>query len=253
MKYISSIIRLSFCATLGVSIMSMPISVLAGSSGSLADSLQQSLKTQGWHESKTDDGSVIYRQTPTVSPSARKPEISMLDRKELGQALKGRGWQADWQDDGNLILRPKVKKNASKTEKSSADTVTQETVLPDMSAFEYWRVVKSDDGSMMFHPVTEQEAVNKTAATNTRHDQCDEPQIDSPTIAYPIDNWEEVYEVAHDWLAESGMVGLVVGQSRPIRRFEWFHLVNLVSEYSPYYPHYQIAIRASDGKVVLLQ
>ncbi len=253
MKNKSSIHRLSLYAMLSVSMMVMPIPVQSETTGSLADSLQQSLKAQGWHESKTEDGSVIYRQTPTVSPPIRKPAIPMFDRKALGQALKGRGWQADWQDDGSLVLRPKVKKNVTKTEKPSADTVTQETVLPDMSAFEYWRVVKSDDGAMMFYPVTEQEAVNKTAAINDRHDQCEEPKIDSQNIVLPVDQWEEVYQVAQHWLTESGMIGLVVGQSRPIRRFEWFHLVNLVSEHPPYYPHYQIAIRVSDGKVVLLQ
>jgi len=49
------------------------------------------------------------------------------------------------------------------------------------------------------------------------------------------------------------MTGLVVGHSRPVRRFEWFHLVNLVSEKPPYFTHYQLAIRAHDGKVVLLR
>lgn len=253
MKNNLSMNRLLVCAMFGVSLLTMPIIALADSSTSLAESLQKSLQEQGWHESKTDDGSVIYRQAPLIKQRASKADTTILDRKKLGQALKGRGWKADWLEDGSLILQPKANKHASKSTKPSTGKLKPETVLPDMSAFEYWRVVKSDDGSLVFRPVTKQEVVNKTAAKTASNEQCDEPPPDLKSIKLPVDKWEEVYQLADDWLSESGMTGLVVGHSRPVRRFEWFHLVNLVSEKPPYFTHYQLAIRAHDGKVVLLR
>lgn len=253
MKKLVSIYQRSMFTVLGISILAMPVTCLAGSSNSLADSLQQSLRAQGWHETIADDGNIIYRRTPLENKPVSQPEFFIQDRKDLGLALQNKGWNANWTDDGSLILRPKVNKQAAETETTSVASVSRETTLPDMSAFEYWRVVKSEDGSMVFHPVTKEEAIKETVVKVSRHDECLEAITESETINLPVDQWEEVYEIAQNWLAESGVTGLAVGHSRPVSRSEWFHLVNLVSEYPPYYVHYKIAIRASDGKVVVLQ
>lgn len=238
-------------ALIGLCLTVLPVNGLADTQ--LSDSLQQSLKAQGWLESNADDGSVIYSQ----STSRPKPVVETAsvtqDRKKLGETLHQRGWQADWNEDGSLVLKPRPQIAASSSGSKEKVQSTKALSLPDLSKFEYWRVTKGEDGTMSFHPVPDIEMTNSQSRSSppAKQQQCEEQNTE--TVLLPVDQWEEVYEIAQGWLNKSGMSGLMVGPARPLRRSERFYLVNFVSEFPPYAVQFQIAIRASDGRIILMQ
>ena len=232
-----------------VSLICTFFSLSAMADTQLVDSLKDSLKAQGWQPSESEDGSLIYRHGDgsNKNPAESKTVSVKQNNTKLVKALQSKGWDASWKDDGSLVLHPKSPKETV-TVKKAVTTVS----IPDLSGFEYWRVSKAADGSMVFRPVDKASITeNETAAAGSQ--PCTEDATEAAKFDLPIDQWEEVYELAQDWLKGSGLSGLMVGTSRPVRRYQWFHLVNLVSDHPPYLIRYQIAIRASDGKVVKLR
>ncbi len=240
-------------ALIGLWLTALPINGFADTQ--LSDSLQQSLKAQGWQKSKADDGSVIYSQ----STSQPKPAVETVrvtqDRKKLGETLHQSGWQADWNEDGSLVLKPRPQIAASSSGSKVKDQPIKASPLPDLSKFEYWRVIKGKDGTMSFHPVADVEMTkaDSRSSSHAKQQQCEQQKTETQTVLLPVDQWEEVNEIARGWLQKSGVEGLRVGHSRPFRRSEWFYLVNLVNDFPPYALQFQIAIRATDGQVVLMK
>jgi hypothetical protein len=65
----------------------------------------------------------------------------------------------------------------------------------------------------------------------------------------PIDQWTEANEIAKEWVVSIGEKGLTVGMIRKILRV---YLVSIVQDVKPYALQHQIAIRQSDGHVIVL-
>ncbi|MBL3528863.1 MAG: hypothetical protein JMN27_14960 [gamma proteobacterium endosymbiont of Lamellibrachia anaximandri] len=229
----------------------IPLVTLAEADTGLTDSLKRSLKAQGWQEDQQEDGSVIYRQTPVQSESENTPlGTDGQQREQFGKALDGRGWQADWDPDGSLILRPQRSAAVQAVGTHPAPTDSETDLIPDLPGFKYWRIEKGEDGAMLFHPLPKPPGTEVTTSNQTAVERCEGYQFDTARVSLPVDQWPEANELAQKWLERSGLHGLLVGKIRKILRI---YLVSLVDDTSPYALKHQLAIRASDGHVMLLE
>ncbi|MEW8562137.1 MAG: hypothetical protein AB2541_08525, partial [Candidatus Thiodiazotropha sp.] len=231
--------------------LSIPLASLAEQQLTLSESLRESLLQQGWQEYVASDGSVIYRQpnkeTATDNQSA-KVETANLHR--FGDALQDRGWQVEWDDEGMLVLRP-GEAGSLPAQASTQPAKSHSDALPaDLSGFKYWHIERGEDGALLFHPLksdpTSQPATS-VAMEQATECRIDHFQLDSDQL--PIDEWSEVHELAKKWIDASEEAGLLVGRIRKVRRV---YLVSLVGDIEPYRLQHQLAIRESDGGVILI-
>ncbi|MCU7931630.1 MAG: hypothetical protein KZQ90_12580 [Candidatus Thiodiazotropha sp. (ex Codakia rugifera)] len=224
---------------------------LADENTQLSDSLRNSLQAQGWQEYQAADGSVIYH-LPTIRAEAGNQDVSSTDeqRNQLGSALEQSGWQAEWSEDGSLILRPQAGNKPLETVKEPSPANTQVDVIPDLPGFDYWRIERDDDGSVRFHPVEISPVTGASNSDSAVLGQCEGYQLQLENVSLPIDEWSEITKLARDYLQLSGFQGLQVGRVRKVLRI---YLVSLVEEVAPYRLVHQLAVRASDGKVMLLE
>ena len=121
---------------------------------------------------------------------------------------------------------------------------------PDLPGFEYWRIEKQDDGSLRFHPLAKASGSSAPAAQAITLGRCEGIEIQHAAISLPVDQWSEAKALAQGWLSSAGLQGLLVGR---IRRVLGVYLVSLVEGVPPHLLKHQLAIRASDGRVILLQ
>ncbi|MCU7916818.1 MAG: hypothetical protein KZQ95_00485 [Candidatus Thiodiazotropha sp. (ex Epidulcina cf. delphinae)] len=245
---------IGYSATLGLCgllLASLPGVSLAETDTRLSDSLRQSLQAQGWQEYLATDGSVIYRQAAPRSGIVNQPDSTVdQGRRQLGEALEDHGWQAVWQADGSLILKPQVSQRDPAAEDRPAAAQSQAERIADLPGFEYWRVERDEDGSVRFHPLASSPAGEAVTADQAILGSCDGFVVQSAQVSLPVDLWPEVNALARQWLTMSGLQGLQVGKVRKILRI---YLVSLVRDTAPYQLAHQLAIRASDGRVMLLE
>ncbi|MCU7923100.1 MAG: hypothetical protein KZQ88_10435 [Candidatus Thiodiazotropha sp. (ex Dulcina madagascariensis)] len=239
---------LGFC---GLFLTFLPGVSLAEADTRLSDSLQKSLKALGWQEYRDEDGNIIYRQSAPQSGSANQPGSTVDQQKhQLGEALEDRGWQAEWHPDGSLILKPQTPQSIPVTGGKPVAAQSQAELIPDLPGFEYWRIERDEDGSMRFHPLAISPTTEGMIAEQTILGSCKGYEVQSEQVSLPVDLWPEVNVLAKQWLIMSGLRGLQVGRIRKILRI---YLVSLVRDAAPYQLVHQLAIRASDGRVMLLE
>jgi hypothetical protein len=65
----------------------------------------------------------------------------------------------------------------------------------------------------------------------------------------PIDDWAEANSIANAWLKSADNKTLAIGKIRKILRV---YLVSIVTNEAPFVLQHQIAIRQSDGHVIVL-
>ncbi|MCG8485986.1 MAG: hypothetical protein MI756_00795 [Chromatiales bacterium] len=240
-------------------ILWLPIMGLAEPVSSLGESLRKSLQQQGWQEYTAEDGSVIYHQPKkdaiTDIPSGNRETGEI---RKFGEALQGHGWQVEWDADNTLILIPATTTPSSAKspnppqQNSTAPLDAMTGDLPtDMSGFEYWHIERDQRGALLFRPVDIATVKQQTeAATKIQPTECRIHQFQLTNGALPVDQWSEAQDVAKQWLNTEGVTGLQVGRIRKINRI---YLVSIVGESAPYPLKHQLAIRASDASVVLLE
>ncbi|MBV2092234.1 MAG: hypothetical protein KUF72_15250 [Candidatus Thiodiazotropha sp. (ex Ctena orbiculata)] len=232
---------------------------LAEPANSLGESLRESLQQQGWEQYTAEDGSVIYRQpkkqstTDIPSGNSETGEI-----RKFGEALQSHGWQVEWDADNTLILIPATPPptsggNLSPTQQNPAAPLqaTTDDLPSDMSGFKYWHIERDQRGALLFHPV-ELSAVKQQieAAGEIQPTECRIDQFQLTNGSLPVDQWSEAQDIAKQWLNTEGVAGLQVGRIRKINRI---YLVSIVGESAPYPLKHQLAIRASDGSVIVIE
>ncbi|MCU7854020.1 MAG: hypothetical protein KZQ80_17625 [Candidatus Thiodiazotropha sp. (ex Monitilora ramsayi)] len=215
----------------------------------LSDSLRDSLKRQGWQEYQASDGSVIYRQPVIRAASDELSPSNDQHREQVGEALQDRGWHATWGDDGSLILKPRVAPTTYATSGDAQASDTQTAIMSDPPGFEFWRIEKDEDGSVRFYPLEQLPKAEAIGADRTAVARCEGHQIVTASVILPVDEWYEIYDLAEAWINSVGLQGVQVGRVRKIFRV---YLVSLVRNTPPYTLTHQLAVRASDGRVMWL-
>lgn len=250
MKRTKLLIHLLQWTALGL-LLTLPFATPAAVDAGLTESLRQALEAQGWQAEQAEDGSVIYRQpsAPNQQDPAQ-PTIEPLRGKALQDHLNKRGWQLQWNPSGSLILRPQGQ--VGKTLEQAKPAAVGEPLdrLPDQPGFEYWRIEKQADGSWTFQPLAQTPAASVSTSGAAILGRCEGIEIENAAVSLPVDAWSEAQMLAQAWLRDAGIRGLLVGK---IRRVLGIYLISLVEDSTPHSLKHQLAIRASDGRVILLE
>lgn len=221
----------------------------------LAESLRKALEAQGWQAQETHDGSLIYRRSSVqAKPQEGQPVMKTLGGEDLNRALQERGWQMEWSPNGSLLLKPQVRRPIKSDEVSNAVQPETETTpaasRPEQPGFEYWRIERQEDGSLHFYPLAAAAGRPDRTQQVTTLGACKGLEILDSTVLLPVDQWTEAKALAQGWLNETGLSDLQVGK---IRKVLGVYLISLVDRSPPFHLRHQLAIIATDGRVILLE
>ncbi|WP_144375285.1 hypothetical protein [Thiolapillus brandeum] len=103
-----------------------------------------------------------------------------------------------------------------------------------------WTIEETADNSILLYPPGKHEAstIPHCPGVLTRY---------QPIL--PVDSWKKAHDVAQSWLEEQSGMEASVGR---IRRILGVHIISIVSAKRPYRLLHQIAVRNSDGAVIVL-
>jgi len=213
-------------------LLAVPLTVFTGNIAAQdsTSGLEQALRNSGWSVQREEDGSLILM--PQGSPEIEKTQDQW---QKMQSDLQATGWSVDREADGTLILIPPVQATAASPEvEDPMQDIKQK--LRETG----WTVSTSADGSMLLYP------------PGTPVSSKPAPVAGSPSsaqITLPVDSWREAYDISRDWLASQPEYGATVGKIRKINRI---YLVSIVAENAPHGLLQQIAIRAGDASVIVL-
>ena len=241
----SSVRRISIAAIL--LLMTTPVLGEALESESSND-FKQALKSKGWDVKQSQDGTLTLippqqandGDETDVGAEKVTPETSRLPVEALQKRLEAAGWIVSRDTDGSLVFhRPDNIEQKSKQASSEELPAGLDSLLDNP----HWRVEKSPDGSLLLYP--QEPEVDK---------QFDSAQITQGVsviakLKLPVDEWAEADSIARAWLESTGDKSLAIGKIRKILRV---YLVSVVQNEAPFVLQHQIAIRQSDGHVIVL-
>ncbi len=202
------------------------------------DQLIEALKDAGWDASRTASGDLVLR--PNTSGKTENPTPSQNSRwQQLRLELEKAGWSTSEDTDGALVLRPPRNQSSRSKPAVSRGSGSLAGMKEKLEAAG-WRIEQTADGSMLLYPPGNDETgtVAPCAGVMTRY----RPDL-------PVDSWQKAYDVAKSWLADQSGMKASVGR---IRRILGVHIISIVSSKRPYRLRHQIAIRNSDGAVIVL-
>lgn len=197
-------------------------------------SLEQALKDTGWSVQRELDGSLILN--PRLSSKNAATEKSSEEHwLKIQSKLQAAGWKVDRESDGSLILVPPAAGESQAVQKIDPMLDMQQKL---QSAG--WIVSKKPDGSLLLYPPGDTVSAKPEPTPGI---------LPSLKLSLPVNSWQTAYEISQGWLDKQPPFGAAVGKIRKIFRI---YLVSIVSEQSPYKLLQQIAIRNSDGAVIVL-
>ena len=240
---------------LGLGLMGL-MGLLAGAAVSAdpAGGLREALEQQGWQVQRLADGNELYR--PPTGGQAVAPPGGEAVLDDLERALRTGGWRTELGDDGSLILRPPGGEGGVAREApgerplrgapppSEGTAVAGGVSLPEarhLEGFRHWLLETAADGSLVLRP----RPPRRVAAVTS----CEGTAVPLSGVELPVDTEAEARALALLWLERAGLSSAAVGR---IRRPVKIYLVSIVTAEPPYRLLHQIAIRPSDGRVLLL-
>lgn len=227
-------------------LLAASLSILLGSV-SAEDSLssfEQALKDTGWSVQREADGSLIL-ESQAIAGSTDGNNTSTEDQwPQLQNKLQAAGWFVEREADGSLRLappetspasaaEPEVITQAAETDEGASSFQDMQQKLKDAG----WGVSNSSDGSIILYP-----------PDGSKPQAC--PGI-APTVdvTLPVDSWKKAYHIAQGWLSEQPPFNATVGKIRKVLNI---YVVSIVSSTTPFNLIQQVAIRNSDGALIIL-
>lgn len=248
-------------------LITVPMTVYAQSH---ADSLRQALEQQGWQSQEEADGSLVFQPPSTSEPEVA--DVTPPPSSDLETLLRNQGWQVQTADDGGLIVelpmmepeapeQPQPPEAAEVSSKEVAPTPPREdsppsapdtggTILTPAQAeqqggLRHWHMETEPDGSVVLRPRSTDVETAPTASLTP----CPGTDLSIPGMELPVDNYSEAHALAAAWLERAGVESAVVGRIRKILKV---YIISIVKSDPPHLLLHQIAVRASDGHVLML-
>ena len=199
--------------------------------------LEQALKDTGWSVQQEQDGSLILKSGASAKNSIKKKNVTKDNWSKMQRELQAAGWTVNREADGTLVLFPQAT--------ASPETVPQIKPMIDADMQQKlreagWSITKKSGGSVLLYPPEKSSTTQPLAS----------PGIPpSVALSLPVDNWQEAYDISQSWLDRQPPYRAAVGKIRKVLRI---YVVSIVSEKAPYTLLQQIAIRSSDGAVIVL-
>ncbi len=191
---------------------------------------EQALKDAGWSVQRDDAGNLILIPREASANTAPQDQWQRMQSE-----LRAAGWNVERTADGSLILIP-----PAQAALSSPEAVDPMLDIKQKLEETGWVVSSSADGSMLLYPP------GKTVSGKPLPVAGIPPQVQ---ITLPVNNWQEANDIAQSWLKSQADFGASVGKIRKLFRV---YVVSIVSNNKPHHLLQQIAIRSSDGSVIVL-
>jgi hypothetical protein len=259
---------LTLAGCLGVCIG--PGAALGAAPGDTPRSFAEALAAAGWQVEVLVDGSLLL--TPRANARPQAPDVTPGPAGEPDggwDALESFGWRVETDTDGATLLYPPSANQApaampppmpASTPRAQATPPQQgvapppETQAPSprgalaqqldtLLAERGWRTQWEADGSLLLLPLGQTLPRVRPAAGVVPG------AVTGGQVDLPLDTPAEVRSVAASWLAAIGDPRLFPGQIYAVAEI---YLVNILSSTPPHDLRHQIAIRATDGRVVVL-
>ena len=207
--------------------------------------LEQALEETGWSVHRDINGDLIL--APGAPPASTVNGVTAADQwPHLAEKLRSAGWQVDNETDGSLRLVPPATNQKTEvagpvqaTESSATSSDQSDKSMQQKLRDTGWNVSQARDGSLLLYPPESKGAKPLPCPGN----------LTSVHVPLPVDNWHEAYDIAWTWLSVQQPFSAAVGK---IRKIFDVHLVSIVSSSPPHQLIQQIAIRNSDGAVIVL-
>ena len=247
--------------------------------------LGQTLVQAGWKVSRSSDGGMLLYPPQVKSEVGGEvvtaTEVAKVsEAKEVGDSpvstgdaaagtapdwdrLRGLGWRVEQERDGSVLLYPpipqaetvaKVNANVSEPELTRDAKVSEpepmleanasqpEQTLDALLRARGWRVERDVGGSLLLYPRDRPLEVTPSPGVETA-------PVRDGDIALPVDSWTEANTIASAWLTAHGASDWRVGK---IRQIHQVYLISIVDSARPARLVHQIAVRAGNGTVVVL-
>ncbi|MEA3303611.1 MAG: hypothetical protein U9Q75_10100, partial [Pseudomonadota bacterium] len=212
--------------------------------------LGNKLEASGWKVDRKSDGSLKLhpRETVDVPAQEEKPAPSPADEQwdQMQQQLNAAGWDATRESDGSLVLIPpdeEPQTAAPVEEKATAEQQADSMqTMQEKLTESGWQVMENSDGSIIFYPPKQQHSDETTI--QPAHGYA--PPAD---FSLPVTSWSQTLSLTQNWLKQqSGEYS--VGKIREIYEI---YLVSIITSSKPHRLKHQIAIRKSDGHIIVLE
>ena len=248
--------------------------------------LQNALQATGWKVEREADGSLLLippglmpiapaapATAPAISESVPADIVTTDSMQDFRQKLEQAGWFVTTAPDGSLLLYPPGMFGQPETTMPvpaipafvpqvpvmqppvmpatvPQTPVMQSPVIPAPAAQgpvpQAPVVPAKAEAAAESQSVTTEPASSQPASGRQAPAAGSLPRID---IALPVNSQQEAYDIASSWLDSQQDSGATVGRIRKILRV---YVVSIVTEETPHNLLQQIAIRASDGAVIVL-
>ena len=237
----------------------------------LSDSLLKSLQQQGWQTTTDAGGNTAIKPPAGVveAPPLETVVSAEADASVAGsllEALNRQGWQITRGTDGSYSATHPAVSVVPKTSSGvgpARDVSTMDAVEPRVRpappaslaeqldaalrrspAARFWRSSAGPDGSVILEPLSQAAAESGSATA------CAGIGVPAAIVALPVSNPDDAGIVATRWLAATDMADVaLVGRIRAVPRA---FMVSIVRRAAPHTLLQQVAIRARDGHVVVV-
>ncbi len=216
--------------------------------------LAEKLEKRGWDIQHKKDGSLIL--VPKTTPDNQTHASTKSQWQQLQEKFQNSGWTATIDQDGSMHLTPPDKVITFKQEDNNQTGNNKTQTLKNSSNLSFkkmqnklqangWVVRKNSDGSVLLYP-PELSAQKKTALEKVI--SCPGIKI-SNKVPLPINSWQKAHDIAQSWLNHESISDMSVGK---IRKIFNVYIISIVADKAPFNLKYQIAIKNSNGAVIVL-
>ncbi len=246
----------------------------------LALSLEQELVRAGWSTQRADDGTLTLRPpAEKTEPAASGEAIPASQSGSLKERLLAHDWRVEEEADGTLVFRPPQQQDTSVTDQPldtegaigkpdsglpelelgapAGDPAVESGVsfggLADALRDKGWQVQTLEDGALIVRtPAALQDPEAGARTLDADISGCVfwvAPAVTAGVIDLPVNEWVEAHKIVQQWIEQHSDGGLLVGKIRQVLNT---YLVSVVTDRAPFNLTHQVAIRNSDGRLVVI-
>lgn len=224
-------------------LLAASLSILIGnvSAEDSLSSFEQALKDTGWSVQREADGSLIL-EPQALTGGTQGNNTSTEDQwPQLQNKLRAAGWFVEREADGSLRLAPP--ETETHPEPKAAPPIMEPDEENSFQSMQQklkdagWGVSNSPDGSILLYP---------PGSSKPKASPGIAPTVD---VMLPVDSWKKAHDITQGWLNEQSHFNATVGKIRKILNI---YVVSIVSNTAPFNLIQQVAIRNSDGALIIL-
>jgi len=198
--------------------------------------LTRKLEAAGWHVLQEENGNLIVTRNSRVRNSVTSGTNPWQD---IERQLQETGWTTRRDADGSLVLIPPAKPTTAAPVVQTGQTGSFEDMQQKLREAG-WEVTNTADGSILLYPPSSKVTNKPRACPGT-------PQTAHVTL--PVDSWQKAHSIATNWLNHQSGFNATVGKIRKILNV---YIISIVADRTPHTLIQQIAIRNTDGAVIVL-